>query len=202
MEASKEAYKELVEFNDVTFTAIETVNRIVRILVFNYLIEQEDGFFYPSLTDDTGGLRESDIQRDNRSGIVQSVMYALGIIARVSDPKVLGIGWINTSDQLLLREALEAMSRPEDLVDIGAFKLYLEQEWCLAIVSKIEHCGQDGVRQEGCDNEGDKKEKRNWGKQFLGELYPLELMHLQNVSNKFFPMDSENVWGAQYQHAS
>ncbi|BCS02573.1 uncharacterized protein AKAW2_60837A [Aspergillus luchuensis] len=201
MEASEEAFQELVEFNEVTFTSNETVNRIVRILVFNYLVEQEDGFFYPSLTDDTGGLRESDIQRDNRSGIVQSVMYALGIIARVSDPKVLGIGWINTSDQLLLREALEAMSRPEDLVDIGAFKLYLEQEWCLAITSKIEHCGQSGVSQEGGDIEGDKKEKRNWGKQFLGELYPLKLTHLQNVSKGFFPADSENVWGAQYQHA-
>ncbi|GKZ38114.1 hypothetical protein AbraIFM66950_010061 [Aspergillus brasiliensis] len=174
---------------DIIFTTNKALNDVMRVLIFNWLYEQEDGFMFPSLTDDNEGHWESKIQENNRISISENLDLALRIIARVEKASDLGIDWIAPHDQQRLRQALR---EDEDgipyggLVDFDQLNKYIEREYGLVIVSKIERVGDEKSADEKV-----KEDKPIWGKHRLGVLYPLENTNLRNVALEYLKPKKE-----------
>ncbi|OJJ67363.1 hypothetical protein ASPBRDRAFT_340162 [Aspergillus brasiliensis CBS 101740] len=182
---------------DIIFTTNKALNDVMRVLIFNWLYEQEDGFMFPSLTDDNEGHWESKIQKNNRTSISENLDLALRIIARVEKSSDLGIDWIAPHDQQCLRQALR---EDEDgipyggLVDFDQLNEYIVREYGLVIVSKIERAGDEKSADEEVKKSADEKvekDKPMWGRHRLGVLYPVENENLRNVALEYLKPKKE-----------
>ncbi|GKZ27319.1 hypothetical protein AbraCBS73388_004425 [Aspergillus brasiliensis] len=188
---------------DIIFTTNKTLNDVMRLLIFNWLYEQEDGFMFPSLTDDNEGHWESKIQENNRTSISENLDLALRIIARVEKASDLGIDWIAPHDQQHLRQALR---EDEDgipyggLVDLDQLNEYIGREYGQVIVSKIERVGDEKSADEEVKKSADEKvekDKPMWGKHRLGVLYPLENKNLRNVELEYLKPKKQKERGEE-----
>ncbi|GKZ73472.1 hypothetical protein AnigIFM50267_010402 [Aspergillus niger] len=154
----------------------KTVDKIVRLLVTNFLMEQSLDYLWPSAEDDNDA--EDQAQYQKREEMVPSVIIALYVIAAIPTPKDLGIEWITEEEHMILRQAYKIETEKpieERVVDIGAIDEYIGYIWYMIVISRDRN-----------DNKPIEKflEGLNGlpsGKPALGVMYPLHKENLEQV---------------------